>query len=163
MRAWQHPYFAADLTQILIAPSIHPLLFFQHTDAEGFFLDVVEGLRNGEIVNLGVFLKHRRLHFLAQRLHRLGTCNLTLSIECALNSIASDLIRDFEQFRLYAEQRHLAFRLANLCRQFFLRADHLARVSVSELQRFHELRFRQFIGRAFDHDDIVFSADVNQI
>ena len=37
------------------------------------------------------------------------------------------------------------------------------RVSVRELERLDELRFRQFVGRAFDHDDVVFGADVNEI
>src|SRR5437762_698709 len=65
MRAWQHSDFAADLTQILIAASIHSLLFFQNTDAERFFLDIVEGLGNSEIVGFWILLQHSRLHFLA--------------------------------------------------------------------------------------------------
>ena len=32
-----------------------------------------------------------------------------------------------------------------------------------ELQRFQELRFRQLVGGSFDHDDVVFGADVDQI
>src|SRR5438046_134980 len=32
-----------------------------------------------------------------------------------------------------------------------------------ELERFHEFGFRQFISRAFDHDDVVFRPDVNKI
>ena len=96
-------------------------------------------------------------------MHRLGACNFTLSIECALNAIAGDLIRDFKQLRFDVQQRHLPFGLANLCRQLLLCANHLARVSVSEFQRFQEFRFRQFVGGTFDHDDIVFGADINQI
>src|SRR5262245_59422422 len=32
-----------------------------------------------------------------------------------------------------------------------------------ELQRIQELHFRQLIGGAFDHDDVVFGADVDQV
>ena len=32
-----------------------------------------------------------------------------------------------------------------------------------ELECFHEIRLRNFVGRAFNHDDVVFGADVNQI
>ena len=60
-------------------------------------------------------------------------------------------------------QRHLAFRFADLRREFLLDPNHFARVSVRELERLHEFGFRQFIGRAFDHDDVVFRADVNEI
>ena len=34
---------------------------------------------------------------------------------------------------------------------------------VRELERLDELFFRQLVGRAFDHDDVVLSPDVNQI
>ena len=30
-----------------------------------------------------------------------------------------------------------------------------------ELQRFQELRLRQLVGGSFDHDDVVFGADVD--
>src|SRR5438067_7926206 len=93
MRAWQHPNLAADLTQILIAAAIHSLLFFQDADAKGLFLDVIEGLRNGELVRLGIFLEHRCRYFLAQRLHRLGGSNFTLRKDCALNANAGALRR----------------------------------------------------------------------
>ncbi len=69
-------------------------------------------------------------------MHRLGACNFTLSIECALNAIAGNLIRDFKQFRFDVQKRHLTFGLASLCRQLLLCANHLARVSVREFQRF---------------------------
>jgi hypothetical protein len=36
-------------------------------------------------------------------------------------------------------------------------------VPVRELQRFHKFFLRQLISRAFDHDDVILSADVNQI
>ena len=36
-------------------------------------------------------------------------------------------------------------------------------MSVRELERFHELLFRHFLRGAFNHDDVVFRADVNQI
>src|SRR5205809_7038261 len=134
MRAWQYPNLAADLTQILIAAAIHSLLFFQDADAKGFFLDVIEGLRNGELVRLGIFLEHRCLYFLAQRLHRLGASNFTLSIECALNALAGDLIREFKQLRFDVQWGPASFGLASLCRTSFLCANHVARVSVREFQ-----------------------------
>ena len=73
------------------------------------------------------------------------------------------MICNLEQLGLHVQQWHLAFGFAHLGSQLFLRADHFARVSVSELQCFHELRFRQLVSGAFDHDDIVFRPDINQI
>ena len=36
-------------------------------------------------------------------------------------------------------------------------------MAVGEFERFDEIGFGQFVRRAFDHDDVVFSADVNKI
>src|SRR5260221_11628186 len=36
-------------------------------------------------------------------------------------------------------------------------------MAMRELERFHELRLRQLVGRAFNHDDIAFGSDVDQI
>ena len=32
-----------------------------------------------------------------------------------------------------------------------------------KLKRFHEISFGEFLGRAFDHKDVVFRADINQV
>ena len=32
-----------------------------------------------------------------------------------------------------------------------------------EFERFHEIRLRNFVSRAFNHDDVVFGSDINQI
>ena len=47
--------------------------------------------------------------------------------------------------------------------KLFLDANHLARVPVRELERFDEIGLRHFVRRAFNHDDVVFGADVNKI
>src|SRR6188472_931187 len=44
--ARQTTYFATDRSQILIAATIDPFLFFQSADAKRLFLDVIECLRN---------------------------------------------------------------------------------------------------------------------
>ena len=48
-------------------------------------------------------------------------------------------------------------------REFLLDADHFLRVSVGEFERLDEVLFGNFMSRAFDHDDVVFRADVNEI
>src|SRR6476646_9190571 len=47
--------------------------------------------------------------------------------------------------------------------QVFLGLNHFTRISVRELERFRKLSLRHFLCRAFDHDDIVFSANVNKV
>src|SRR5439155_22510820 len=61
------------------------------------------------------------------------------------------------------EQLRLALRFAHHRRQLLLNANHLACMFMRELERFYEFGFRQFVRRAFDHNHIVFGADVNKI
>src|SRR5947208_15630338 len=61
------------------------------------------------------------------------------------------------------EQLRLALRFAYHRRELLLNANHLACMFMRELERFHEFGFRQFVRRAFDHNHIVFGADVNKI
>ena len=64
---------------------------------------------------------------------------------------------------MHRQQRHFALRLADLGRELLLDADHFAGVPVREFERLDELLLRQFVGGAFDHDDVVLGADVNEI
>ncbi len=41
--------------------------------------------------------------------------------------------------------------------------NHLAGMSVGELERLDEFLFGNFLRGAFDHDDVVFGADVNEV
>ena len=163
VRARQHADFAGDRTQILITAAVHALLFVEHADAEGFLLHVIERLRDRELVGLGKFLQHRRFHFFLQRVHRFAALDFLLVVERAFDAIARDLIGHFEDFLVHRHQRHLAFRFADFRREFLLDPNHFARMSMRELERLDEIRFRNFVRRAFDHDDVVFGADVNEI
>ena len=96
-------------------------------------------------------------------LDRFAPRDFAFGVERGFDAIARDAVGDFEDLRLHFHQRHLALRLADLRREFLLDADHFARVSMREFERLDELVFRQFVGRAFDHDDVVLGADVNQI
>ena len=141
------PTSQVDRAQILIAAAVHALLFVEHADAESFLLHVIERLRDRELVGLGEFLEHRRFHFFVQRVDRFAAVNLLLVVERAFDAIARDLIGDFEDLLVHRHQRHLAFRFADLRREFFLDADHFLRVSMREFERLDEIRFRQFRAR----------------
>ena len=84
-------------------------------------------------------------------------------IERAFDAVAGDLIGDFENLLVHRHQRHLAFRFADLRREFLLDADHFLALTVRELERLDEVLFGNFVGRAFDHDDVVLGADVDEI
>src|SRR5205085_521671 len=92
----EHTDFACDRTQVLITTAVHPLLFVEDADAKSFFLDVIESLRDGELVCIGELLEDGRLHLFLERVYRFAAVHLFLVVESAFNSVAGDLIRDFE-------------------------------------------------------------------
>ena len=63
----------------------------------------------------------------------------------------------------HGEQLNVALWFAYSRGQFFLRLNHLTRMPVRELERFCKFSFRHFLCRAFDHDHVVFIADINEI
>ena len=163
VRAWKYAHFALDRAQVLIAAAVHPFLFVENADAEGLLLHVIERLRDGELVGLGKFLQHGRFHFVGERVDRFAPVHFLFVVERGFDAIARDLIGDFEDLRVHRHQRHLALRFSHLGREFLLDADHFPGVAVGEFEGLDELRFRQLQGGAFDHDDVVLGADVNQI
>ena len=163
MCARQHAYFAADRAQIAVAAAIDALLFFQNTDAKRLLLHVIEGLRDSERIGFGMFFLDCGLHFLAQSVHGFGARHLAFGIKRLFDAVARNAVSDVEELLIHLKQRGLAFRSARHCRQLFLNANHLTRIPVRELECFYEFSFRHFLCRAFDHDHIVFSADVNKV
>ena len=163
MRAREDADFAGDLAQIVVAAAVDALLLVEDVAAERFFLDVIERLVDRELVRVRKFFEHGRLHFVAQTVDRFAARDFAFGVERGFDPIAGDAVGDFENLRLHFQQRHLAFRLADLRREFLLDANHFARVPMGELERLDEFVFRQFVRRAFDHDDVVLGADVNQI
>ena len=110
-----------------------------------------------------MFFQDRPLHFLAQCVDRFSARHLAFCVKGLLDPVTGDAVSDIEQVLVRLKQRHLAFRFANLGCQFSLNANHLACMFMRELERFHEFGFGQFVRRSFDHDHVVFGADINQI
>ena len=163
MGAREDADFARDLAQVVVAAAIDPLLLVENVAAEGLFLHIIKRLVDREFVRFREFFDHCRLHFVAQTAHRFAPRHFAFGIERGFDPIARHAVRDLEDFRLHFEQRHFALRLADLGREFLLDADHFAGVPMRKFERLDELILRQFVGGAFDHDDVVLSADVNQI
>ena len=78
-----------------------------------FFCDVIERLRDRELVGLGKFLEHRRLHFLSQSVDRFAARDFAFGVERAFDAIAGHLVGDLEDLLIHVEQRHFAFRFAD--------------------------------------------------
>ena len=163
MRTRQDADFARDWTQVLITAAVHPLLFVEHTDAEGFLLHVIERLRDRELVGVREFLQDGRFHLFLQGVHRFAAIDFLLVVKRAFDAVAGNLIRHLEDILVHRHQRHFALRFADLGGEFFLDSNHLSRMPVGELECFDKILFRNFHRRAFDHDHVVLGAHINEV
>ena len=161
MRAGHNAHFAMNRPQILVIATIDPLLSIQNADPKRFLLHIVEGLRDRERIGLRISFQDRHLHFFAQCLDRFSARDLSFGVKCRFNPIAGYAISDLQQVGVHREQRHLAFRLSYPRGKLFLNPDHLPCLTLRKLKRLHKVFLRNFFGRAFDHDDVVLSGDVN--
>ena len=88
--------FAGDRSQILVSAAIHAFAFLQNADAKGFFLHVIEGLRDREAVRFRIFLHDRFLHFFAKSLDSFCPRHFAFGVKRTFDPVARHLIRDVE-------------------------------------------------------------------
>ena len=110
-----------------------------------------------------MFLDDRLFYFFAECIDCFGSRHFALGIKRAFDAIARNLVGNFQQFLINLKQWHFTLWFGDLRGELFLRPDHFTGVPVCELERFHKIILGNFIGRAFDHDDVVFCADINEI
>src|SRR5262245_40457182 len=85
------------------------------------------------------------------------------NVKRLFESIAGNLARDIHQLLVHVEQLSFALWFTYSRGQVFLRLNHLTRMVMRELECFCKFSFRHLLCRAFDHDHIVFSADINEV
>ena len=141
MSAREDADFAGDLAQIVVAAAVDAFLLVEDVAAERFFLDVIEGLIDRELLRVRKFLEHRRLHFIAQTADCFAARDFAFGVERGFDAIAGDAVGDFEDLRIHFHQRHFALGLSDLLRELFLDADHFLRVPMRELERLDEVLF----------------------
>ncbi len=163
MGARQHADFATNGTQIFVAAAVNAFAFFQNALAECALLNVIERLRNGERICLGIFFQDCGLHLGFEGIDRLGAGGFALGVQGAFDPVARHTIGNLEQIGVHLQQLNLPLRLVHNRSEFFLNANHFTGVPVCEFEGAHKFVFWQFPGRTFDHDHVVFRAHVNEV
>ena len=73
------------------------------------------------------------------------------------------MVGDFQNRRIYLEERHGALFFADFGGEFTLRSNDRLHGFTSEIQSCSELRFGELVGSALDHDDFFTIADIHKI
>ena len=159
----QHADFGFEFAQVVQTAPVAAFLAIENADAEGFFLQVVEGLTDGERGCLGEFRLDGGLDFAAQGADRFGAGDFTRRVESGFDAVAGHGVGDLKHAVVHRERRVFALGLGRFGGQLSLHRDELAHRFLGEIEGGFEVGLRQFVASAFDHNDFVFFADVNEV
>ena len=144
--------------------SVAAFLAIEDADAEGFFLQVVEGLTDGEWGRFGEFRLDRGFDFATQGADCFGPGDFARRVvEGGLDAVAGHGVGDLKHAVVHRKRRIFALRLGRFGRQVTLHGDELADRFLREIEGGFEVGLGQFVAGAFDHDDFVLFADVNEV
>ena len=161
--AREHAHLGLELAQVVQSAPVAALFAVEDADAEGFLLQVVEGLADGERRGFGELLLDGGFHFLAQGVHRLGAGDFAVGVEGRLDAVAGHGVGDLEERVIDLQRRVVALGFARLGGQLALHGDEFAHRFLREIERRLEIGLGHLVCRAFDHDDFVFLADINEV
>ena len=155
--------FAGERAEVVEAASVAAMLLVEDADAEDFLLHVVEGLADFEVAGFGELGLDGGFDFIAQGADGLAAVDLAGLVERAFDAAAGDFVGDFEQLILDEHEGNVALGLPGLGGEFFLRGDEDLHLLLREGEGVDEVVFGDFVGRAFDHDDVGLVADIDEV
>ena len=143
--------------------TIGPQSLLEDADTERFFLDMFEGLLDRKIRYFRIRFLESCFHFIAQSTDRLGALHLAGLVDGILDAIPRHAVADLKMLVLGHRYGVVTLFLATLGHQFLLSFHQLGNVSLGESQGIHEVRFRDLVSGAFDHDHVGLIPNVYQI
>ncbi len=155
--------FAVKRAQIADAAAIGTHAFVHDGNAECFLLQVFEGLFDIEVRGFRRALLDGGLDLVAQGADFLGALGFGRRVDGGFDPVTGDCVGDLQQVVLGEDRGEFALFLAGEADEFFLQGDELGHGDLGEVEGFDELLFGEFVGLAFDHDDVGLVADVDQV
>ena len=157
--------FAADGADGGRGTAVEAFSFVQDEAADGFLLDVVEGVLDDELVDLFgseqllELVTHLGLDGLAG-----GFAGKLARVQQGVDDAAADeFLGRLEDVVGDDVRGDLALGLADLGREFLLRRDQRLDGFLPETEGGDEVRFRKFVGGAFEHHGLGLVADVEDV
>ena len=165
VRAWQNADFAGNRADLFKITTVEALAAFEDQFANGFLLDVVEGVVDDERGDLlgAVFGDKLFTNFVLDGVAGGFAVELARQQQRGDETVTGEGFRIRENFVGDDLERDFALLLADFRDEFLLRGDDRLNGFLGELQRGAEVGFGNFLGRAFIHDDVFFVADIDEV
>ena len=165
MGAGENASFARDRADGIKATAVEALAIVQNEAANGFLLDVVEGVLDDELGDFlrAEFLDEFHADFVLNGFARAFTGELAGRQQGRDETVASEGLGFLEDFVGNDVQRDLALGLAGFGGEFLLRGDQRLTAFLAELERGIKVSLGDFLGCAFEHHDVLFVADIDEV
>ncbi len=165
MSARQDADFAGDRAHHIEGATVEALAAFQDQFADGFLLDVIKRVVDDKLRDFfrAEFFDELRADFVLDRLDRRLARKFAGRQQGGNETVTGERLCFRKDFVGNDVQSDFALFLAGFCGKFFLRGNDGLDGFLRVFQRFIEIGFGNFLGRAFIHHDVFVVADVNQI
>ncbi len=156
---------AGDRADLFKIAAVEALAAFEDQFADGFLLDVVEGVVDDERRDFlrAVFGDELFADFVLDGVARGFAVELARQEQRRDETVAGELFRIGEDFVGDDLQRDGALGLADLRGELLLRGNLRLDDFLGVFQRGVEVGLGDFLGRAFIHDDVFFVADIDEV
>ena len=163
--AREEAHFAGDGADLFKITTIEALAALEDKLADGFLLDVVEGVVNDDLGDLlgAVFGDELFTDFVLDGVAGGFAVELAGQEQRGNETVAGESFCIGENFVGDDLERDFALLLANFRDEFLLRGDDRLDGFLGELQRGAEVGFGDFLGRAFIHDDVFFVTNIDEV
>ena len=163
VNAWQRAVFCVERAEVADLATVGTHAFLHDRDAERLLLKVFEGLLDIEVGRFRSTLLDRGFDFVAQGADFLRTLGFRWRVDGRLDAVAGDFVSDLEKVVLGEHRCEFTLRFAGELHELLLHLDELLHRLLRVVKGCHEFRFGKFVGLTFDHDDVGFVADIDQI
>ena len=154
---------AGEGSEFMKTSAVATLLAVENADAKCLFLQVIKGLGNFELRGGREFFEHGFLDFLAECADGLAACDFSGCVDGGFDAVASDLVGDIGNRVGNREERHIALGFANCCGEVALGLDDDTHSVAGKVEGFIKFRFGKFRCGAFDHDDLLAVANIDEV
>ena len=163
MGAGEDTDLTCQMADLVCRAPIATLVFVQNAGAEGFFLEVVEGLGNFKRGGGRKLLEDFGFHLVFEGFDCFVAIHLGGLVDGGFNTGTGHAVGDFEQFVFDEEKGSLTFLFSVGSGQLLLDFDEGLDRLLGKFEGGFEFGFGKFFGTAFDHERFVFGADVDEV
>ncbi len=155
--------FSTEDADVLDAATVGTFALVEDALAEGFLLEVVEGAGDGEGRGFGIFFDGLEANFFFEFGNGLLAFDLAGAVDGAFDAVSGDFVGELKELLGNDEEGGVALGLAGFGGEILLEVDDDLDLFLGEGECLFEFSLGEDEGAAFDHEDVGFGSDVDEV